>query len=169
MDIKLLVSSDAKSYWDLRLDALKNNPEAFSSSYEEAIKRESPVEAVIKNLSSEGTFTFGAFNDKELIGVVTLVQESTSKLHHRANIFAMYVSSKFRGLGVGKALLSAAIDHAKTIESIEKINLEVITTNDTARNLYINMGFKTYGLEERALKIKNGYYDSEYMVLFLKK
>jgi ribosomal protein S18 acetylase RimI-like enzyme len=169
MDIRLLESSDAKSYWDLRLEALKNNPKAFSSSYEEAIKRDSPVETVLKNLSSEGTFTFGAFNDKELIGVVTLVQESTSKLHHRANIFAMYVSSKFRGLGVGKVLISAVINHANSIETIEKINLEVTTTNDTARNLYTKMGFKTYGLEERALKIKNEYYDSEYMVLFLKK
>jgi len=169
MDIRLLESSDAKSYWDLRLEALKNNPEAFSSSYEEAIKREFPVETVLKNLSTEGTFTFGAFNDQELIGVVTLVQEFTSKLHHRANIFAMYVSPKFRRLSVGKALLLTAINHAKSIGAIEKINLEVIATNDRAKNLYIKMGFKTYGLEERALKINNDYYDSEYMVLFLKK
>ncbi|MGE7921170.1 GNAT family N-acetyltransferase [Viridibacillus sp. NPDC093762] len=169
MDIRLLTALDAKSYWDLRLEALKNNPEAFSSSYEEAIRRESPVENVLKNLSTEGTFTFGAFNDKELIGVVTLVQESTLKLHHRANIFAMYVCPKFRGLGVGKALISTVINHAKSIESLEKINLEVITTNDNARHLYINMGFKTYGIEKGALKINNDYYDSEYMELFLKK
>lgn len=167
MNIRLLKPLDAKNYWELRLEALEHDPEAFASSYEEAIKREKPVESVTKNLSNEGNFTFGAFNGEELIGVVTMLQETSLKVRHRANIFAMYVSPKLRGLGVGKALLSEAINYAKSSETIEKLNLEVVTANVNAKNLYTTFGFKSYGLEERALKINDKYYDSEHMVLFL--
>ncbi|CDQ20268.1 hypothetical protein BN982_02591 [Halobacillus karajensis] len=33
--IRLLQSTDAKDYWGLRLNALRDNPEAFVISYEE--------------------------------------------------------------------------------------------------------------------------------------
>lgn len=170
MNIRLLKPSDAKSYWDLRLEALEQSPEAFAVSYEEAIKRENPVESVAKNLTNRVNFTFGAFNNnEELIGVVTLLQETSLKLKHRANILAMYVSPEIRGLGVGKELLSTAINQAKIIESIEKLNLTVVTTNESAKKLYTKFGFKIFGIEEHALLINNNYYDEEYMVLFLNK
>lgn len=74
MNIRLLNSSDAKSYWDLRLETLEQNPESFAVSYEEVIKRENPVESVANNLTNRLNFTFGAFNNnEELIGVVTLL------------------------------------------------------------------------------------------------
>jgi hypothetical protein len=73
MNVRLLNSSDANKYWNLRLEALEQNPEAFATSYEEAIQRENPDERATQNLSIEGNFTFGAFDDEELVGVVTLV------------------------------------------------------------------------------------------------
>ncbi|MDV2583650.1 GNAT family N-acetyltransferase, partial [Alkalibacillus haloalkaliphilus] len=38
MNIRILNESDAKMYQELRLRALKVNPEAFSSTYEREIK-----------------------------------------------------------------------------------------------------------------------------------
>lgn len=167
MEVRVLNPSDAESYWALRLEALKGHPEAFATSYEEAIKRENPIEQVVQNFNAEGNYTFGAFDHDELVGVVTLIQEKQIKLQHRANIFAMYVTSKKNGLGVGKALLTAAINKAKAIGGIEKINLSVVSSNEKAKNLYIKLGFKVYGKEEKALKINDEYYHDEHMVLFL--
>jgi RimJ/RimL family protein N-acetyltransferase len=167
MEIRVLTSSDAKSYWALRLEALQQNPEAFSTSYEEAMKRENPIDQTARNLNSEGNFTFGAFDNDELIGVVTLLQEKSPKLKHRANIFAMYVTPNKQGLGVGKSLLTEAIEKAKTIETIEKVNLSVVASNEKAKNLYTKLGFKAYGYEENALKINGVSYDDEHMVLHL--
>lgn len=168
MEIKLLNPSDAECYWELRLEALKQNPEAFLTSYQDAINRENPIEQVARNFSTDGNFTFGAFDQKELIGVVTLLQESAEKIRHRANIFAMYVTPGKQGLGVGKALMEEAINKAKTIEEIEKINLSVMASNEKAKNLYSQLGFKVYGFEENAFKVNGISYNDEHMVLHLK-
>lgn len=167
MEIRLLIPADAESYWALRLEALKQNPEAFATSYEEAINRENPIDQVAGNFTTKGNYTFGAFDSKELIGVVTLVQEKADKLQHRANIFAMYVTPSKQGLGVGGALLTEAVNKAKTIEVIEKINLTVTASNEKAKKLYTKLGFKVFGLEEKALKVNGVFYIDEHMVLHL--
>lgn len=168
MEIRLLGPADADKYWALRLEALQQNPEAFLSSYEEALEQKNPIEQIANNFTAKKNYTFGAFENVELIGVVTLLQEERVKIQHRANIFAMYVSSNKQGLGVGKALLIEAINKAKSIEGIEKINLTVTANNQKAKNLYTRLGFKSYGLEEKALIVNGIYYDDEYMVLHLK-
>ncbi len=168
MEIRLLKPSDAESYWVLRLEALKQNSEAFLTSYEESVNRDNPVEQTARNFTKEGNYTFGAFDNEELIGVVTLLQEDRVKIRHRANIFAMYVTAKKQGLGVGKALMTQAINKASEIEGIEKINLTVTASNEKAKRLYTKLGFKTFGIEEMALKINGVYFDDEFMVLHLK-
>jgi ribosomal protein S18 acetylase RimI-like enzyme len=168
VEIRLLESSDAEVYWELRLEALQQNPEAFLTSYEDALKREKPVEQTAQQLAAEENFTFGAFEDDNLVGVVTLLLEKQSKIKHRANIFAMYVTPTKRSSGVGKALLTEAINKAKTIDRIEKINLSVTAGNEKAKDLYSSLGFKVYGFEEKAFKVNGEYHGDEHMVLHLK-
>lgn len=168
MEIRLLTAADASAYWELRLEALQQNPEAFGSSYEEAIERQSPVEKVANNLSTEGNYTYGAFENEQLVGMLTLLGEQSLKLKHRANILAVYVSPSVRGLGAGKALLTSAIENAKSIEWMEKLNLSVVSSNKPAKQLYEKFGFQVFGVEEKALKVADTYYTEEHMTLILK-
>ncbi|KAB2488376.1 GNAT family N-acetyltransferase [Priestia endophytica] len=167
MQIRILNSLDALEYRDIRLDALKKHPESFGSSYEE--EKDLSINDFKDKLSSSMSFTFGVFtHQNKLIGIVTLQREHRIKLRHRANIVGMYVSPLSRKTGIGRKLIAACIEKATSLEEIEQVYLSVVTTNMTAKNLYLSFGFKSFSLEKRALKLNYTYIDEEHMVLFLK-
>lgn len=60
--------------------------------------------------------------------------------------------------GIGKLLLQRLIDWAKQSENIEKIVLQVRSTNIRAISLYKKMGFIEEGLLKNNIKIKEGHY-----------
>lgn len=165
MNSRFLTAADAEAYRNLRLEGLQNNPEAFGSSFEE--EKDYSIELFASRFESQGSYTIGIFNHEELVGVATLVQESKLKLKHKASIFAVYVSPKKRGLGIGKRLMVDAINKAKELKEVEQLTLTVVSTNASAKKLYSSLGFELFGTEKRALKIGQEYFDEDYMVLFL--
>lgn len=168
MKVRQLEPKDAEAYRSLRLEALQESPSAFASSYEEEKKQS--AEAYQKSFADQTeSFTFGAFEGSQLVGVVTLRRESLTKLRHRANLVAMYIRPEKRGSGLGKALVSKVSEKATIIAGIEQINLCVVTTNLAAKKLYVSCGFEVFGKEKRALKFGDTYYDEEHLVLFLKE
>ncbi|MEK5174140.1 GNAT family N-acetyltransferase [Heyndrickxia sp. FSL W8-0496] len=165
MEIRHLNGTDAIRYRTLRLQALQMSPEAFGSSYEE--EKDAPLEQYISKLESDVAFTFGAFDNQELIGTVTFVKETKRKLKHRGSIFALFVKPDKRKLGVANALLKEVLNKANELRVIEQIYLSVVASNIAAKNLYSKFGFRTFALEKHALKMENQYFDEEHMVLFL--
>jgi ribosomal protein S18 acetylase RimI-like enzyme len=165
MEIRILDSQDAEIYRELRLKSLKENPEAFLTTYE--IEKDKPIEQLRRNLiASDHRFTLGAFINGGLIGIVTFVRESNPKIVHKGNIYAMYVTPEFREKGIGKSLVQELINKAKHCEGLEQINLTVIS-NNAAKRLYETIGFVTYGTEQNALKDGYQYFDENLMVLRL--
>ncbi|MBB6674683.1 GNAT family N-acetyltransferase [Cohnella nanjingensis] len=165
MEIRELESHHAARYRKIRLEALQYHTEAFSSSYEEEVGLSS--EDFEKRLEAKESFTFGAFDQEQLIGIVSLVLESRAKLKHRANIVAMYVRPESRGFGIGKRLMQHAIAKAKAVKGVEQVYLSVTSSNVTAKRMYDSLGFRRYGTNPSALKIDGTYYDDVLMVLFL--
>ncbi|MDQ0414002.1 ribosomal protein S18 acetylase RimI-like enzyme [Mesobacillus stamsii] len=165
MEIRKLTGEDAESYRTLRLEALLKNPESFSSSFEDENGNEAAHYR--ERLENALTYTFGAFDEDQLVGVVTLVPEGKVKLKHKANIFAMYVTPSQRIRGIGKALVKTAIQQATQLNSVEQIHLTVTSSNEPAKKLYASLGFKAYGIEKNAMRIEGTYYDDNLMVLFL--
>ncbi|MCG7342655.1 GNAT family N-acetyltransferase [Sporosarcina sp. ACRSL] len=166
MNIRQLEPQDAEVYFQIRLEALYKNPEAFGSSYEE--EKKETADKYKERLQGTDSFIFGAFDDSKLVGVITLLTEKRMKLKHRATIVAMYVAPEKRGEGVAKALMNEAINKARTLEGIEQIHLTVVSSNIAAKKLYSSLGFEEYGTEKRALKIEETYLDEDFMVLFLR-
>ena len=166
MDIKVIMKEDVELYWKARLNALKEYPISFGGSYEETVL--TPIEQVKESLSTtEDNYILGAFTDEDIIGIVGLRREQLKKLKHKATIWGMYVSQDKQNLGIGRKLLSEVIQRSKTINGLEQLNLYVSAINKPAKRLYSSFGFKTYGLEKKALKIDDKYYDEELMVLYL--
>jgi ribosomal protein S18 acetylase RimI-like enzyme len=168
MHVRKLTEADATEFWQLRLRALRDNPEAFSSSYEES--HTIPLVRVMQRLREESiagdNCILGAF-EATLVGMVGFRRHQSIKEQHKSTLWGMYVIPEMRGRGIGKALLSHAIAHATSLAGLVQMHLAVVSTQAAARHLYRSLGFEVYGLEPRALKVGNQYCDEELMVLRL--
>src|SRR5215469_12307970 len=106
MEIRELSEDDAPVYWPLRLRALREEPEAFGSSYEESVNR--PLEQMAERFrlarQSSNGFTLGAFDGDALVGTATLSREEGRKNRHIAGVYGVYVAPEARGRSIGRAL-----------------------------------------------------------------
>jgi putative acetyltransferase len=64
----------------------------------------------------------------------------------------------WQGRGVGRALLGRLIEWARTAPAVEKIELNVRSSNAQAQALYCRMGFTEIGRWRRRVKIGPGQY-----------
>ena len=167
MEIRLLNADDAPAYRVLRTEALRTEPFAFGSDYESYIKKTDEQVAAQVVPIEDRVFTLGAFVDGELIGSATLWRTESIRFRHGADLTAMYVSDSARGKGVGKALVAALIERARTLNGLEKISLSVSTCQQSACRLYRSMGFVTWGIEENAIKVGEETTATEHMTLRL--
>lgn len=168
VEIRALGEGDAEAFWEVRLRALRDHPEAFGSSYEET--RGMAPEDLARRFRAdwvEGGAMFGAFSEGRLVGVVGLARSPRAKRRHRAGIRSVYVAPEARGRGVAAALLAAAIRRARAWGDVEVLDLSVGVDNGAARRLYAGFGFETYGVERRALKVDGRYVDEALMALWL--
>jgi len=169
LDIRPLTEADAAIWRELRLRMLREHPDVFGSSYEEAAAW--PLERFAQRLreahSAPDSFLLGAFAEGRLVGSCGLARESGLKDRHKAFIWGVYAAPEARGRGVGRALMDEAIRRAKATEGLEQLILAVAAQNDAARGLYAALGFETYGREPRALKLGDRYVDEDLMVLWL--
>jgi len=77
----------------------------------------------------------------------------------------MYVIPQARGEGIGKLLLEQIISNSQNIKGLEQLNITVASNNKVAKMLYEGFGFKSYGVEKKALRVDQKYLDEDLMAL----
>jgi RimJ/RimL family protein N-acetyltransferase len=164
MEIRRLTPDDAREYRALRIRALWEFPEAFTSSYEEDEKQ--PIETWEVRLGGELMMFWGAFESGALCGMVGLERERRAKNRHKAIVIGMYVSQEYFGAGMGRALIDALLAEARSI-GLEVLVLTVTEGNTVATNFYEAAGFRSFGIEPKAIKVDGRYYGKNHMVLDL--
>jgi ribosomal protein S18 acetylase RimI-like enzyme len=103
------------------------------------------------------SIAFGAFDEGDLIGSVTLELSSKVKTSHKAHVVGMFVAKTYRGAGIGKALMQAAVEYTRLRATVRVMTLTVTQGNEPALRLYEAVGFKQFGVEPLAIHIESDY------------
>lgn len=167
MEIRLLTADDAESWWQLRLQALRNDSPAFADSAEEHLT--TTVETAKERLGVSdpaSNFVVGGFEDGKMIGTAGFFRRPNNKERHKGHIWGVYVRPESRGKGAATVLMLEIVRRAREIEGLEQITL-VASANLPAQRLYKALGFESYGIEPHSLKIGDQYVDDVLMILRL--
>lgn len=97
----------------------------------------------------------------EVIGVLTLQRGIYKKNRHTANL-GIAVKAGHRHVGIGSAMIRESFDWARS-HGIEKVNLEVFSTNTTAIEAYEKLGFRREGIRHGQFRIEGEYVDDIFM------
>jgi ribosomal protein S18 acetylase RimI-like enzyme len=159
--IRPLRPSDLPLFKPLRLEALRQHPEAFASSVED--ERDSDLSYMI---GDRPNVTLGGFVGSALVGTAALVVSPKLKQRHKGHIAGVYVAPLWRRTGLARALTLRLIAEAGA-NRLTVLTLSVTTGNDAARQLYLNAGFVPYATEPGSLMIGDKLLDTELMALFL--
>ena len=148
---------------DLRLRGLQTDSIAFGSAHEE---EEKLPEAEWRRRTYNMLVALS--NDNKLIGTITYILGDRVKTRHIAHIYGVYVTSEFRGKGIGRKLLESALERISKNEGIVKVQLTVNTKQDAAVKLYTDFDFVIVGRLAKELKVGDEYYDELVMEKMLR-
>jgi ribosomal protein S18 acetylase RimI-like enzyme len=163
IDIRPVTRAGAPAWRALRLEALKNHPLAFMSSYEEAVKRDLAFFAERIPEPDGADVLFGVYVEGELCGCAGFGREPGEKERHKGFMWGVYLQPALRGRGLGKALVERLLDHARG--QVALVRCSVTTENTAACELYRRMGFVEYGIEPRSLRYEGQDYDEALLVI----
>lgn len=117
--LRRLCASDAEAYRELRLEGLRNHPEAFGASWEEEAAK--PLDWFADRLERNVAIA-GCADDLQLLGTAGLGVQQALKLRHKGVLWGMYVRPGARGTGLAAALVERVMGEASGIvEEIARV------------------------------------------------
>ena len=163
--IRALAAADANAFRDLRLEALRDSPAAFSSSYEDEARfaREDFVRRIEP---SDESWVLGAFDSQNvMVACIGWYRFRGGKVAHKSHVWGMYVTPPHRRKGIARALIAEALARARAHAGITQIELFVATGNGAAASLYESLGFERVAVHPNALRVDGRYINEELFVL----
>ena len=146
---------------ELRLEALRNEPIAFASSYAEELAFPDDIWRTRLETADrrELNLTYFAEIEGELLGMAGANWQAREKLRHVATVYGVYVSPAWRGQGIAEQLMRRLLAELRRVNGIEKASLTVNAESLAALRLYERLGFERVGLARSELKVAGVYYD----------
>ena len=168
--IRTLAPDDATAYRALRLRALADHPDAFTSGVEEEAAR--PLAWSQQRLTPDDKrphdFFIGAFEGVDLLGMVGVAGRYRPKERHNAKVVGMYVAPELAGQGAGMALMDELLRRARSFPELLQLDLTVTAGNERAQGIYARCGFTVYGVLPDAIRVDGRFHAKVHMVLRLR-
>lgn len=111
----------------------------------------------IQNCIDNNYPQYYAIEDDEIVAWCDIIPKQVVGMNH-VGILGFGMLADYRGNGIGSELMRKTIEHAKKINNIERVELEVNESNRYAFELFKRMGFNIEGKRPKARK-RNGVYD----------
>jgi GNAT superfamily N-acetyltransferase len=143
--VRRLDPSEWSEYRDLRLRALQDSPDAFATTYADARARpDAEWRRRLANIEPTRDLPLVAETASGFVGMAWAVADREGDAAH---LYQMWVAPELRGGGVGRRLLDAAVEWARS-RRVRRIILGVTCGNSAARRLYESAGFAADGAPE---------------------
>jgi len=107
---------------------------------------------------------FAAFAEDEVVGLIDIVGGTADFDRHQGTL-GISVARDWRGKGLGRALMEAAIAEARSWPGFCRIELICVTWNTNAIALYESLGFTIEGRKRKAVKFHDRPEDEFLMAL----
>ena len=134
--VRETTTADWQALRDIRLEALRDAPYAFGSTYADQVKF---TEADWRQRIARGGGFFAfvpEISASEPVGLIGGYQEELAVVE----LVSMFIRPQARGHGVAEALIDAVIGWARARDATS-VHLWVTETNNHARRLYERCGF----------------------------
>lgn len=156
--------SDATDLIDYLKITTGETPYLIRDPEEVTITLEQEEKFIESKINDERELMLIATIDGKHIGNCSLMSIAPYKRYaHRCEI-AIALYQEYCGCGIGKAMMETVLDVAKRL-GYEQAELEVISDNDSAIELYKKLGFEKYGLFPKNMKYSDGTYaDADWMM-----
>ena len=149
-----LEPTDASAYQALRMQALQEEPQAFTRSYDdECTLSNRDFEAHIT--ATHNRFTIGVLDGNNLVACVHFCRSRQSQRRHLGEISELYVEPSYRSEDIGKDLISDCIDRAGELPYLTHIDAICSAASIHARRLFKGAGFAVWGIESNAIRVKD--------------
>lgn len=160
--VRPLAPADLEALVALRAEALLDAPWAFTGSPGEPRDEE----LIRGSIDPPHSIVLGAFDDAgTLIASAGLIHDQRTKRAHVAFIWGVYVTPRARGTGVGRAIVSKAVETARAMPGVTTIQLACSENSTAAAALYRSLGFTQWGTEPDAIRIGGKSYNELHMSL----
>jgi ribosomal protein S18 acetylase RimI-like enzyme len=131
---------------DLRLRALQEAPEAFSSTYANESQINDAAWVIrAAQWSNEKSAGYLAMDDGIACGIACGLLDGIDR--SRGHLLSMWVAPSHRRLGIGRSLVEAILNWAGT-QGVRTLLLQVTSNNDAAITFYRRLGFAMTGRTE---------------------
>lgn len=147
-DVEIIIASPDvwRAAREIRLESLLRDPQAFGSTYAEAVDR---TEADWRAwLSRPGLTMLIARTSQNPVGIVGALRGVDADDDSVAMIVSMYVTASHRGRGVGRQLLQVLLADLEEDSTLTRVILHVSRSQLPAQRLYTALGFVPVGEED---------------------
>jgi len=106
--VRRLGPADADAFRSIRLEGLRNDQEAFGSTFEK--ESSEPGQFFLDRLTRSAVF--GGFTWDRLVGVAGFYSFEDTKSRHKGVLWGMYVTPEARGSRLATVLVETLLEHA---------------------------------------------------------